>query len=151
MTDPALDRSWDRIGDELRSAVTDAVWDLWLGELAAREMVGDTLVVEAPDTVRTYVADRYGRLLQACAAAILGPGVGVELVAPGSSTVVDAAPAASRPAAARPDAAPNPRLTFDQFVIGDANRLAHAAALAVAELPGLAYNPLFICGAPGLG
>ncbi len=152
MTDPALDRSWDRIRDELRSAVTDAVWRLWLEGLAAREIVADTLVVEAPDTVRTYVADRYGRLLQACTAAVLGPDVGVELVAPGSRTVGDEAPAARRPgAAARPDTAPNPRLSFDQFVIGDANRLAHAAALAVAELPGLAYNPLFICGAPGLG
>lgn len=45
----------------------------------------------------------------------------------------------------------NPKLTFDQFVIGDCNRLAHAAALTVAELPGHAYNPLFICGPPGVG
>jgi chromosomal replication initiator protein len=45
----------------------------------------------------------------------------------------------------------NPKLTFDQFVIGDRNRLAHAAALAVAELPGTAYNPLFIYGPPGVG
>ena len=45
----------------------------------------------------------------------------------------------------------NPKLMFDQFVIGDCNRLAHAAALAVAELPAQAYNPLFICGPPGVG
>ncbi len=45
----------------------------------------------------------------------------------------------------------NPKLSFEQFVIGDSNRLAHAAALTVAELPAQAYNPLFICGAPGVG
>ena len=45
----------------------------------------------------------------------------------------------------------NPKLTFDQFVIGDCNRLAHAAALAVAEMPAQAYNPLFIYGPPGVG
>src|SRR2546421_101949 len=46
---------------------------------------------------------------------------------------------------------PNPKLTFEQFVIGDCNRLAHAAALTVSELPAQAYNPLFICGPPGVG
>ena len=62
-------------------------------------------------------------------------------------------PAGERPrAAARPDDDRlNPKFTFEQFVIGDANRFAHAAALAVAELPGQAYNPLFIYGPPGVG
>ena len=45
----------------------------------------------------------------------------------------------------------NPRYSFDQFIIGDGNRLAHAAALSVAELPGQAYNPLFLHAPPGLG
>jgi chromosomal replication initiator protein len=45
----------------------------------------------------------------------------------------------------------NPKLTFEQFVIGDCNRLAHAAALTVAEMPAQAYNPLFIYGPPGVG
>ena len=63
-----------------------------------------------------------------------------------------AATSAQRPAAAaaqRPLG--NPKHTFDQFVIGDCNRLAHAAALTVAEMPAQAYNPLFIYGPPGLG
>jgi chromosomal replication initiator protein len=142
-----LDASWARIRGELRHAVTDTVWHCWLEGLTARELVGDTLLLEAGDNVRGWVGDRYGRLLQACAAAELGPDVRVELVAPGASS--SPAPAAAREAPALE--AFNPRWTFDQFVIGDANRLAHAAALSVAELPGLAYNPLFICGSPGLG
>jgi chromosomal replication initiator protein len=147
-TDP-LDSSWTRITAELREAVTDSTWQLWLSDLRPRELVGDTLLVEAPDNVRTCVADRFGRLLQACAAAVLGPDVRIDVVAPGS-TALPEAPGPSRPAAIEGYAL-NPRFTFDQFVIGDSNRLAHAAALSVAELPALAYNPLFICGSPGLG
>jgi chromosomal replication initiator protein len=55
------------------------------------------------------------------------------------------------PPAAEPLEDFNPRYNFAQFVMGDANHLAHAAALAVAENPGHAYNPLFLHGPPGLG
>jgi chromosomal replication initiator protein len=143
--DAQLAQPWNAIRNELRGAVSEATWHGWLAGLEPREIVGDTLVVEASDRVRSYVGDRFGRLLQACTAAVLGPDMRVDLVGPGVTL--------DRPADGPPVARPvlNPRLTFDQFIIGDANRLAHAAALSVAELPGLAYNPLFICGAPGLG
>jgi len=55
------------------------------------------------------------------------------------------------PASARSDTRLNPKYTFDNFVIGQSNRFAHAAAVAVAEAPAKAYNPLFIYGDSGLG
>jgi chromosomal replication initiator protein len=88
----------------------------------------------------------FARLIAACAKAVLGAHARVKLIARD-----DHAPVLQPPSRSFTGAAFNPRFTFDQFVIGDANRLAHAAALAVAEMPGLAYNPLFICGPPGLG
>jgi chromosomal replication initiator protein len=138
--------------------VTDSTWQLWLSQLKPRDLVADVLVLEAPDAVRTWVGDRYGRLLQVSAAAVLGPAVRVELVAPDATTPSLPKEPAPRARASKGPSGPvgktddfNPRLTFDQYVIGDSNRLAHAAALSVAEMPGLAYNPLFICGPPGLG
>jgi chromosomal replication initiator protein len=142
VSDLDLSPSWRRIRHELRRAVTDSTWHIWLEPLRARTLDGHRLLVEAPDDVRAWVSGRFGRLLQTCAQRVLGPDAQVQIVAPGEVAAAPAAP---------PEDRLNPRLTFDQFVIGDSNRFAHAAALAVAEMPGLAYNPLFICGPPGLG
>ncbi|MDE0546292.1 chromosomal replication initiator protein DnaA [Microbacterium sp. C7(2022)] len=60
-------------------------------------------------------------------------------------------PTDAAPAASRNDTRLNPKYTFDNFVIGQSNRFAHAAAVAVAEAPAKAYNPLFIYGDSGLG
>jgi chromosomal replication initiator protein len=141
------------------------------------------LLVEAPGSARVWVHDRFGRLLDACAADVLGDGASVELVdrqrsdddtdpgrtriakrragsrkAPGSPLSTTSQPRLAagddqprESAESRPGPLGNPKLTFEQFVIGDCNRLAHAAALTVAEMPAQAYNPLFICGPPGVG
>lgn len=121
---------------------------------------GDTLIIAAPDEIRSWVAARFAGVLQTCAAAVLGPRATIDVVS--LTEAIDERPrgAASRPAPGHVAAAAacpdhdheiHPKFTFDQFVIGDSNRLAHGAALAVAEMPGQAYNPLFLYGAPGLG
>ena len=148
------DHIWSAIQDELRQAVPADKYDLWLAPLRAAGLQGDVLVVESPRELRAFVAERFARVLQAAVASVLGPRVTVEVRAPAATAVSAALSAAAPPPPTQ--AVPehhgiNPNLTFEQFVIGDANRFAHAAALAVAELPGHAYNPLFIYGPPGVG
>jgi chromosomal replication initiator protein len=153
VSDDPLSHAWPRIRGELRRAVTDSTWHLWLEPLTPAALRDGELVLAAPDEIRSWVSSNFSRLLQAATAAVLGAGATVRLVAPGAVPAAgEKRGQAGGPAARGATAAEfNPRLTFDQFVIGDSNRLAHAAALAVAEMPGLAYNPLFICGPPGLG
>jgi chromosomal replication initiator protein len=141
------------IASELRRAVPDSTFEIWLAPLQPRAVVGDTLIVSAPDEIRSWVADRFGRVLQTCAASVLGAATTVDVVAPGAAIDerVPAAPGADRGREREPEPEFHPKLTFDQFVIGASNRFAHAAALAVAEMPGQAYNPLFLYGPPGLG
>jgi chromosomal replication initiator protein len=141
---------WSLIRHELRRAVPESTWHQWLEPLSGRQSEDGALLVEAPAELRPWIAKRYGRLLRECATTVLGPDAQVDLVAGGVARDGIGQPR-SRHDASEPAAAFNPRHTFDQFVIGDSNRLAHAASLAVAEMPGLAYNPLFICGPPGLG
>jgi chromosomal replication initiator protein len=152
-----LPHAWRRIQEQLRQAVGDSTWNIWLAPLSARSLQAGTLVVEAPESIRPWVGGRFARVLRACTEAVLGAGVAVELVAPGELAKAETSAPHTLSAPPPPTGAVlgagtlNPRYTFEQFVIGDGNRLAHAAALAVAEMPGLAYNPLFICGPPGLG
>jgi chromosomal replication initiator protein len=149
-----LDHIWSAIQAQLRRAVTDSTYHLWLAPLRLQGRDGNTLLISAPDQIRSWVSDRFQRVLQTCAAAALGPETTVAII--GNDKPDDArgglrAPTSDGPRLGHPPDDFNPKYTFDQFVIGDGNRLAHAAALAVAELPGQAYNPLFVYGPPGLG
>lgn len=145
-----VDHIWSLVQGQLAAAVDDATFRIWLAPLQAVELNGDTLVITAPPQTCGWIRDRFGRLLQTAAAAAIGHRVTVELLS--ADTQRDQPSARpSRPAVVETELLDNPKLSFDQFVIGDSNRLAHAAALAVAEMPSQAYNPLFLCGPPGVG
>jgi chromosomal replication initiator protein len=146
---------WSAIQVELRQAVPADTYDIWLAPLRPVGIDGGSVLVEAPRELHAWVAERFARVLQNSAANVIGPHATVDVRC--GSAVPDAAtrPLDPRAGAGTALRAPadglNPRYTFEQFVIGDSNRFAHAAALAVSELPGQAYNPLFIYGPPGVG
>jgi chromosomal replication initiator protein len=179
-----LEQIWSRVQAELALSVDEPTYRIWLAPLRALELSERHLSVQAPAQGCGWIHDRFGRVLDACAAKVLGDGVVVELVAddprqderrgdsaartashpvdavarhprgrrrPAAAPPKDASEASASERGARAGPLDNPKLTFEQFVIGDSNRLAHAAALTVAELPAQAYNPLFICGPPGVG
>jgi chromosomal replication initiator protein len=136
---------------ELRRSVDDESVELWLDPLRPLALDGERLLLAAEPGLRDWIVGRFAAHLDEAARGVLGPGAQVDLVPdPGPSGLPDAA---APTAGAEPDGEDvlSPKLTFEQFVIGDCNRFAHAAALAVAELPGQAYNPLFIYGPPGVG
>ncbi|HVW18165.1 MAG TPA: chromosomal replication initiator protein DnaA [Solirubrobacteraceae bacterium] len=140
---------WTAIQGELRRTVDPDDYALWLDGIALRRVEdGAHVVLEVPAKLRGWVAGRFADRLRHAAAAVLGAGATVALVDAGA--VEDADRRHSTPRGAeRADV--NPALRFEQFVVGEGNRFAHAAALAVAEMPGQTYNPLFLYGPPGVG
>jgi chromosomal replication initiator protein len=190
-----LEHIWSRVQAELALSVDESTYRIWLAPLRARALDDQRLLLEAPAQACGWIRDRFGRVLDSCAARVVGPGTFVEVVevdprdAPqiasrdgkrhrraaqpldaDASRTSQAARRGARRARQQRTRRPqtpapldqadgdsragplgNPKLTFEQFVIGDCNRLAHAAALTVGEMPAQAYNPLFICGPPGVG
>jgi chromosomal replication initiator protein len=156
-----LEHIWSRVQAELALTVDEPTYRIWLEPLQATDLADGRLLVDAPPRACRWISERFGKLLQASVELVVGPGTVIELTGEdspppplprarrarrGTSTGVDEL-ALSLPTGGLG----NPKLTFEQFVIGDCNRLAHAASLAVAEMPAQAYNPLFICGPPGVG
>jgi chromosomal replication initiator protein len=153
-----IDQSWQQIQVVLRDRVGDRTYGLWLAPLRCVGLDGDTLVLAGPAEVSAWATSRYGTALREASAAVLGREVAIEVAVDDAGATATSTTPKPRGRAASPPASapaggtdPNPKYTFEHFVIGKSNHLAHAAALAVAELPGQAYNPLFVYGPPGLG
>ena len=145
---------WDAVVRELRDEVTDSTFHIWLQPLSAAACSGGTLFVRAPDHIRSWVEERFaGVIRQAAKRAGVASTVAVVDEEWEPAEKEPEPTRAARVTSDSDDAGQelNPRYTFEQFVICDGNRLAHGAALAVAEQPGQAYNPLFLHGPPGLG
>ena len=137
-----LDAIWRATQDRLRASVPESTYRLWLEPLAAVGADGETLYLTAPEGIRAWAERRYASLI---AEALADSGSVLRRV----SFTADRQGGAGEAVVGSVEL--NPNYTFDRFVIGAGNRLAHGAALAVAEAPSEAYNPLFLHGPPGLG
>lgn len=169
--DPAS--AWRAVATQLRSQIGESAYEIWLAGAQPASWDGRVLELQVPNGTERWLAGRYGAVMARCAGDALGEGAsitvgGVEIAHErGREKATAPRAGASRRHGAREPAPTarssqardqlteitdlHPRYTFDQFVIGRGNRLAHAAALAVAEYPGQAYNPLFLHAPPGLG
>ena len=160
-----LGRVWSAALGELQLGLTKANFETWFKDTTVVSEEDDVYCIGVPNAfAREWLENKYRPQVREALRHIVGRTVDVRFVTTAS---------AGRPATARPvgpatsagagTGAPgerrdptamavlNPRYTFSTFVVGPNNRLAHAAALSVAERPGHSYNPLFIYGGSGLG
>src|SRR5205085_10332758 len=141
---------WSEVAGRLRGALNDTTYRTWFADAEGVELTDDTLAISVPnDFTREWIEGHFLGLIGAAVRDATGEERRIRL------TVADkgreAAPTSTEPPRKQSEGRLNAKYTFDSFVIGSSNRFAHAAALAVAEAPAQAYNPLFIYGGTGLG
>jgi chromosomal replication initiator protein len=158
--EPTAIRLWDDVSQRLRDTLNETTYETWFSAAGGGSLQDGVFVVVVPnDFTREWIENHFLGLLRAATKDSLGREVRVTLtvaetqpaepVEPVRPTSPTSPTSPSAPQDTQPGA--NPKYTFDNFVIGSSNRFAHAAALAVAEAPAQAYNPLFIYGGTGLG
>jgi chromosomal replication initiator protein len=159
--EPTADRLWDEISRRLRDTLNETTYATWFGDAGPGELSADAFSLVVPnDFTREWIEGHFLGFVRVAARDAIGREIRVVLTVrdappstePGASATVGERETVS-PAESPADGSQrtNSKYTFDNFVIGASNRFAHAAALAVAEAPAQAYNPLFIYGGTGLG
>lgn len=149
---------WTACLDRLQGKLSEQQLNTWLRPLHAQEANGQLRLLAPNQFVLEHVRDHFLPTIKGTVDELghgeqpwkVALGIGGPEVAPTAESVRAARPAPSvRPIG--PISNLNPAFTFETFVEGKSNQLARAASLQVAENPGIAYNPLFIYGAVGLG
>ncbi len=156
------ERVWGRVQRSLLQELGDTVHRNWLRPLALERIDGNRAVIVAPTSfMRDHIARQFGdRLRDAWIQASNDAIIDIEIIVPRSCLAagpddraagVAGASVLALPAAQRGNWTPDDRFTFDNFIVGQPNEFAYAAARRVAERYSSTLNPLFLCGGVGLG
>lgn len=156
--DADLQNLWKQTLDVLKSEMSEVSFNTWMKSCDPISISADTIKISVPNAfTRDILNNRYKDLVANSIQGICSKLYKIEFLI---SSEVNLEEKNKKNSAAKDKNSPlneeisntlNPKYTFDSFVIGNSNRFAHAASLAVAEAPAKAYNPLFIYGGVGLG
>lgn len=158
---------WTAVKTEIRKRFPQELFDTWFAPVLSREETDGSMTLIAPNAFAAiWLEDNYFDLIRDEAARLSGNiiDITIQIDEPDLAPVPEANPRVQLPEPVRPAARLstvaaerrrqpnlNPRNTFDNFIVGASNELAHAASLAVGSAPGKSYNPLFLYGDTGLG
>lgn len=154
-----VDEIWGKVLTEIQSNINRQSFDMWLRETRPVSFADNTLKVKVIDDVaRRHITDNYATMISSILKDLTGNSVVCEFVTGnGFSHAVDnpsSQPSLNQPAPEGNGYSSqrlNPKYTFENFVVGPTNQLAHAAAMSVSGAPATQYNPLFLYGGTGLG
>ena len=157
MMQATVEKIWTKTTKQIRTLLNTETYNLWFSSVQPVSLNQSSITLEVPNEFsEVWLKDNYLELLQDALAQASGRKLNIKFkVAAGGNGATPAKPAKGRKPAPRKatdgDLMFNPRNTFETFVVGNNNSFAHAAAMAVAQQPGKAYNPLFLYGGTGLG
>lgn len=158
----SIKKTWEKALEIMQDEIPEVSFKTWFSELMPVKYLNHTFYIQVYDSFnKAIIENRYKTLTSTTLSYILNEDVTVVFIL-GEEEIpseTEEAPAHAEKASVKVEAAPveahrgsmNPKYTFDKFVIGENNRFAHAACVAVSEAPSERYNPLFIYGGVGLG
>jgi chromosomal replication initiator protein len=142
----SLSDIWDRVIEALSAKLTPTAITTWFSDCEPVEITDSTLVLHTPSSFkRDIIVSRFGDAIKTALSDIFSSPFDIRVLAGDEINEY-------RDEEAEDDILPEMAgYTFDRFIVGNSNKFAHAAAVAVADKPGRTYNPLFIYGSSGLG
>jgi chromosomal replication initiator protein len=149
---------WGKVLDSLQTNINKQSFDMWLKDTKPLDFSDDTMKIKvADDVAKRHISDQYSGQIENILESVAGKRMSCEFVINnGFASETEEQPAVKRSERLftgenQRSVHLNPKYTFENFIIGPNNQLAHAASSAVAHAPATQFNPLFIYGATGLG